>query len=346
MSFPAYVNDILAQPEALRRCMSAYSAETLRPLAAKLRDGEFDRVVVTGMGASWSAAYPACLALSRLGLPVLRVETSELYHSCPDQVGPATLLWVISQSGRSAEVVGLLEKLQERQHTALLAITNTPDSPLFRQADCALLLQAGDEYTVSTKTYLNTLALAQLVATQLCGDELEPAKAALLSAGDALQSYLAAWSDHVVRWKELLNPERHLFLLGRGFSRATVETGALILKEASKVPAEGMDAGEFRHGPFELVDERLSALVFAGDAATQALNHRLALDILDHGGQPLWLSEEEDDRLPSVRIPAVEPVARPLAEILPVQMLTIALAEQQGLVPGAFRHLGKVVDKE
>ncbi len=341
-----YVQDILSQPQALRAALQGYPTRTLQSLSADLAKAAFDRILITGMGASLNGSYPAVLRLSRLPLPVQWVETSELAHFSAGQITRRTLLWVISQSGRSAEIVRLLELCRDHPPAALLAVTNETDSPLADAADFLLPLNAGAEYTVSTRTYLNTLAVMGLAATQLLDEPLQASLDAFYAAADAADGYLQRLEEHRQSLVSLAETLQTLLLVGRGSSLAAVFNGALVLKEAAKFPAEGMSAAQFRHGPFELVDSSLCVAVFGGDEPARGLNLNLAKDILRHGGQAVWIDTHPEPDFPAWLIPQTSPLTRPVLEILPVQVLSIALAKLRGFVPGHFRHLGKVVLQE
>ena len=103
-----YLQDILSQPAALRTALENYSTSTLEQI--KLAD--FDRVILSGMGSSYNAAYPALIELAQQPVPVQLVNAAELLHSLSGMIGPRSLLWLNSQSGRSAELVHLLERIQ------------------------------------------------------------------------------------------------------------------------------------------------------------------------------------------------------------------------------------------
>ena len=119
-----------------------------------------------------------------------------------------------------------------------------------------------------------------------------------------------------------------------------------INKEAAKCAFEGMHAADFRHGPLELVSERFAALVFAGSAQTSALNRELAREIISYGGRVIWLDSSPDPEIPTLLYPMTSELTRPLVEILPMQMLTLVIANRKGLQAGKFRHVSKVTSRE
>ena len=177
-----YLQNILEQPAALQRWLDSTDSvdyAAFQHIRAQLSSGKFQRVILTGMGSSYHASHSILLPLLNQGIPALLLETSELLHYAPTLCAPGSLLVVVSQSGRSAEVVRLLEQVQPG--TTVIGVTNTADSPLARHAQVLLHLHAGDEFSVSCKTYLNTLAalvfLAELLSTadpQRIQMELQP----------------------------------------------------------------------------------------------------------------------------------------------------------------------------
>jgi len=341
-----YISDILAQPDALREAVDKFHARSLDSIRQRLKDGEFDRIVITGMGASYNAAYPAYLELCRQSVPVMLVNAAELIHYMDGMIGTRTLLWANSQSGRSAELLRLLERIESAPPACTLACVNDESSPLASATDVCLPIHAGTETTVSTKTYTNMLATNLLVSLNLTGVALNNLKNQILSTADKAASYLKDWQAHVAHIDSLLGKFEELFIVGRGLSMSTVWNGALICKEASKYAVEGMNAADFRHGPMELISPNLTALVLAGSPTTSALNQNLATDIIEHEGRALWIDSQPDAQLSTIVHPETAELTRPLIEILPLQLLTIALAERNGIQPGHFRVIGKVTASE
>jgi glucosamine--fructose-6-phosphate aminotransferase (isomerizing) len=348
MSIPPYIADILSQPQALQAVLEHAAEQTrgLEALTARLRSGAFDRVLLTGMGASHTVSYPAWLKLSRLPIPVSMLESAELLHYARAQVSARTLVGMTSQSGYSVEIVALLEAFAAQPPAAIIGTTNDLQSPLAQQADVTLGLYSGAEATVSTRSYVNSLTVSQLAAIQLTGGDVMQAVEALRPVPDQIAAYLADYERKVDAWKKHFGLPQKLLFVGRGASLAAVWTGAMVMKEAAKWAVEGMSAAQFRHGPLELADSNLALVVFEGSPATAAFNRSLAVEVQRLGGKVMWISSREDADLPTMTIPQGADIARPIFEILPLQMLSIALAEQNGVVPGKFRNMGKVTTTE
>lgn len=349
-----YLRDLLAQPAAM-----ADTLEALRSVELPTeRLAGYTKVVMTGMGSSLHALHPSVIRLVRAGRLAVLIETSELVHSQGDLLDERTLLVVVSQSGQSAECVLLLERLRQQvRRPYVIGVTNTAESPLGAGADAVIPVRAGVEYSVSCKTYVATLVALEWLCDCLLGvgagsEELE-------LAGPAVAGYLDGVAGHVRELTESLAGLRHLFVVGRGTSLAAVGTGALIIKEATGFHAEGMSSSAFRHGPLEMVGPGLVAVVFAGTGATAGLNHRLACDIDEAGGRAMvvqgagvagdMVGDKAGDRAGAggvapraFRLPEAPERLWPVLEILPVQMMTLALAGLAGRRPGVFERASKV----
>jgi glucosamine--fructose-6-phosphate aminotransferase (isomerizing) len=339
----AYLRDILDQPHSLKRTLAAQQvSRQLSEIAQRFQKGHFRTVVLTGMGASFHALHPLYIELVQQGLTAIMVETSELVHHQTRLLAPDNLIVVVSQSGRTVEAMRLLE--ENRGKSTVLAVTNTAGSPLAEQADATILTDAGAEFSVSCKTYVTVLMALHWLETILLQRDLVATRRALQESIPAVESYIASWKNHVRALVQLLEGIRHLFLVGRGPSLAAVGTGALIVKESAHFHAEAMSSAAFRHGPIEMLGPEVFVLVFAGSGKTTELNKRLLNDIRERKGRAEMASE--DAELVPCRLPVVPSCVQPIVEILPVQMITLALAARVGREPGRFELASKVTTTE
>jgi len=339
----AYLRDILDQPRALDETLASLEiSKTLHQLVARLQAGKFKAVVLTGMGSSFHALHPLNIELINHGLTAIMVETSELLYYGNRLFDPKTLIVAVSQSGQSAEVVRLLEINHGK--SSVIAITNTPGSPLAERADATILSQAGHEFSVSCKTYLTALMALQWLGDVVCKRDLRRTRQELKAAGPAVQDYLARWREHVQGLAPMLKGTRHLFFVGRGSSLAAVGTGALIVKESDHFHAEGMSSAAFRHGPFEMLSDETFVLIFAGDPKTRDLNQSLFEDVRAARGHAELVGEGAAS--PPCALPAAPRSIHPILEILPAQMVTLALAAQEGREAGRFELSSKITTKE
>jgi glucosamine--fructose-6-phosphate aminotransferase (isomerizing) len=338
-----YLLDILDQPRALHATLEHLQKDLhLLRRAAAIRRQPHARVVLTGMGSSLHALYPLELALTAQGETVCRAETAELIHALPALLAPDSVIVAVSQSGQSAEMIRLLDQNQRRAR--IIGVTNTENSPLHRKSDICILTHSGDEFSVSTKTYLGSLAALETLAAAWGGLDPEPLLAELSTAPESLASYLASWRDHVQRLASHLDGVRQYFILGRGRSLASCGTGALILKESTRTFAEGMSSAAFRHGPLEMVSPASLVLVFDGDPDTRHLNRKLVRTIRECGGRAETIGSES--QLTALRLPENQSRTFTLLEMAPLQMLTLAIAARTGFEAGRFRHAAKITTEE
>jgi glucosamine--fructose-6-phosphate aminotransferase (isomerizing) len=338
----AYFRDLLGQPDVLQRVITKLAETKLDPgLRSGLRTGRFRRVVLTGMGSSFQAQYPLHRSLSGAGIASHWVETAELLLGFDALYDSETLLLGVSQSGESAEVVSLVERAAEFGH--FIGITNSEQSRFGRAAGTRLTLEAGTESTVSCKTYVATLAVLHWLGAQLLRDDAGHALEELAEAESATRAYLASWREHVAELLPLLDGITSVFVTGRGDALAAAGTGGLILKESTRLHAEGMSAAAFRHGPLEMAGPNVLVLIFEGDETTAPLHRRLAQDIVRGGGKAVLIGAGFNE-LDVFRLPAVSAGVQPIVQILPVQMLSLALAARDGVEAGRFERASKITN--
>lgn len=337
-----YFSDLMSQPEALQATWEALrDTEALERAGRECVGERFERVVLTGMGGSFFGLHPLAMELAAGGWTPMMVETSELIHYYPELLNASTLVVAVSQSGKSAETVRLLELNARR--AKIIGVTNWADSPLAREADFAVMTAAGDEYTVSCKTYVTTHMALRALGAALSGADVGARVREMAPAAKVFREYLGDWKRHVDELAETLHGVRDVFLVGRGESLAAAQTGALTIKESTHFHAEGMSSAALRHGPFEMLKEGVFVGVFAGDATTRELNERLVKDVNGTAARAVLFAE---DAKGVCRLPKVPDALRTIVEVLPVQMMTLALAALAGREAGKFERATKVTAVE
>lgn len=338
-----YLRDILDQPRAVRETTTSLAnSQELNDFTKDLSPTSYESIVLTGMGGSFHVLNPLHLRLTELGFPVRMAEASELIHFMPRLLNRRTLLVVVSQSGRSAEIVRLLRKDGER--AAILGVTNDGTSPLALKSDVVALIQAGAEASVSCKTTTASLAALAWIGDRISRRDLRSSTDQLEVSALAVEQYLAHWRTHVETLCAELEGIRHLFVTGRGCSLAACGIGGMIMKEAAHFHSEGMSSAAFRHGPFEMLSEDCFVLVFAGEAIVEPLNRALVDDVRQTGARAVLVGPDAESGV--FRLPPVGKEVRPIVEMLPLQMVSLALAAIAGREAGKFDRIGKVTTSE
>lgn len=327
------------QPQALEATWKLLSGtDVFGRIGSACDRAPFQRIVLTGMGGSFFGLHPLSIELAANGWTPLMIETSELIHYYPHLLEPSTLVVAVSQSGKSAETMRLLEMTAQR--STVIGVTNWPDSPLARDADFAVLTAAGEEYSVSCKTYVTAQMAMHLLAAALCGGDATQRLREMESAPELVSQYLNGWENHVAEAIESLREVRDVFLVGRGPSMASASTGALTIKESAHFHAEGMSSAAFRHGPFEMLHAGIFVGVFAGEERTRALNDGLLRDLAATPARSSMFSPDAEHAW--CGLPKTGETLRTIVEILPVQMMTLALAALANREAGKFERATKV----
>jgi glucosamine--fructose-6-phosphate aminotransferase (isomerizing) len=352
-NFPdPFLAEIAGQPDALRRAAGALADDrsTLQSLAE--RTAGVVGVVFTGMGSSYDACYPAVNELAARGVLAVHVDTAELLHFRTNLLAPGTPLVVVSQSGRSAEVVRLAELVADRPDRPLvLSVTNGLDNVLGDRADLRLDTRAGVETGPSTMTFAASIVQLAGVAGAMSGRPVGTSVEGITTAAEETAAAIEAMLDDATEIGERLagavSGRGVVAVLGRGPARAAAEMGALTLKE-SGVMAESFATAAFRHGPFELAGPDLAAIVLATEPETRTLDLGLAGDLVAAGASVVVVGPR-DQAPPGPTIVPFPPLHRllaPAASVVPIQLLARRLATELGRVPGAYTTASKVTTRE
>lgn len=322
------LDDILRQPAALRGVLARLSgSEALRRARAVLDAASEVRVV--GIGASFHAAT----AVATLREGARADDASELLHATSFRRGTALL--VLSRSGRSVEVVGLLE-IAARHGLRVVAVTNDAESPLARGADVVLPLGVAFDHAVSIVTY-SALALAGALAV------VPPPP--LDDAFGRLPSAIVEWSAALEAWAPPAGPA---YFLGRGGSLATAHEARLLWEEAAKAPATALTTGGFRHGPQEVVRPGLLVGLWIHAARRRPEDLALSRDLRSLGAHVMAVGQ----RLPAdagdlvVQVPSMDPDWQFVLDAIPAQLAAERAARARGVDCDAFRLCEHVVVSE
>jgi glucosamine--fructose-6-phosphate aminotransferase (isomerizing) len=308
------------------------------------------------MGSSFDAGHVLVTVLAETGTPVHLVNAAELLHFGTSTLDRASTLVIVSQSGRSVEVVRLLERLAERgERPFVVAVTNGRGNPLARSADVAFDTAVGDELGPATMTFAASLvvldALGRVLAagataevSAICAQVAADAEGAAAAIDRLLADRLGVTST-MVDW---VGGRANIVILGRGVARAAADMASLTLKEVSGTAAESLITADFRHGPLELVGEDLAVAFMALEPATASIDLAFAAE-LSEGAASVLVIGEGDGPVLGPRSIAIDPVDRRLAPavgVVPFQLLARELAIARGRQPGRFGLASKVTTRE
>ena len=320
-----------------------------------------DKVLLLACGTSWHAALVGKFLIEQLaGLPTEVDYGSEFRYRKPI-VNDRTLAVVITQSGETADTLAALREAKSRGARSL-AICNVVGSMATREADGTLYTHAGPEIGVaSTKAFTCQLVALHLLALylgQVRGRLDEAARRAriddLLKLPAALEAVLKT-SGAVTEIAARFYNRSDFLYLGRGINYPIALEGALKLKEISYIHAEGYPAGEMKHGPIALIDEKMPVVAIA---PADHVYEKMVSNIQEAKarlGSVIAITTEGDDTIPGIldrnvdailAIPAISPELAPIAIAIPLQLLAYHIAVRRGCDVDQPRNLAKSVTVE
>ncbi len=340
------LQDILNQPLSLAesiRYQFGPGQDDIQRAGKLLTDSP--AVLLTGMGSSLDACHPLASYLASKGVQPLVFDTGELLHFGSRLLDSEIPRIFVSRSGETVEILGLLDKSRRKGNT--IGVSNVPDSPLLRQADYPVLIGSDADQLVAVQTYSATIPVLLALGKAAFGELNDSWRAEVEGLVEPLQSLVRDCEHRSQELRGFLRAGHGVHFLGRGPSTASTHEGSLLFNEVAKTPAVAMSAGNFRHGPIEVVDEAFSAFVFATQSDTRELDLALARNVIRFGGQ-VQIVASGMARAAEIAwpIPDVSGLLAPVLEIVPVQLAAYRLAEWKGLTPGEFRYSGAVTRSE
>ena len=344
-----YLEDVCTQPEQLRNTLHFYETSDILVKLNQICRPSFHRLVFSGMGSSHFCAAAASLYLKQHGINSEIISTGELLYYEQSSLDQDTLLVLISQSGESAEIIRLLQTIDNK--ITVIAVTNDPTSTLARRSRIVLPLLVDPEEAVTTRTYLASVCVTLLFAEIFLSGNSFPMLENLKNAVSILQSVIADHIQITEKLQPFLENCHVVSIMGRGFSLGSVQAGALFFREIVKLPAMDFDEAEFKHGPLEMVEPGFHAIIFAPSGPGAMINCRMAENIVNKGGTVILITDEstsikERDRLIIVRLKDAEEYLVPVFQIVPVQLAANELAKRRGIQAGKFRWGSKIMSSE
>ena len=361
------LNEIHEMPQTVRNTLAGridghsgmVKLEELAFDLAELRNFSWIRIV--GSGTSRYAGLFGKYVIEELaGIPVDVDYSSELELRGISSAPPPLSIF-ISQSGETADTLAALRKAK-REGSRTLAICNVDRSSIMREADAALPIKAGPELSVpSTKAFggqltcLILLALYLTQARQKQSSDLVSRFILELEQIPGKLEILLQSADRCAQVAERYAAIPDFIFFGRGPHYPIALDGALKLKEAAHIHAEGYPGGEFKHGQITLMDDAITAVLIATRDSNSPesieryqLSVNNARDIMSLSAHLVALATDGDQEVGKVAeevlyVPQAADLLLPLLEIVPLELLAYSIAVCRGLNPDKPRNLTKAV---
>ena len=318
------------------------------------------RVVIVACGTSYHAGLVGRYAIEGWSrVPVEMDIASEFRYRNP-VLDERDLVIGISQSGETADTLAAMRLARERG-AKVLAITNIMGSQATRDADGVLFTRAGLEIGVAaTKTFVAQVAAMYLFALKLAQvrgtlePERDPASSCAELRADAAPDQRAARRASTSRSSEIAEhwKDAGFFLyLGRHVGLPICLEGALKLKEISYIPTDAYAAGEMKHGPIALLDERTPVVCVATDSPVLDKVLSNIAEVRARGAHVIAVATEGNDQVAEhaeevVEVPRTDWLLQPILAVIPLQLLAYHIARARGLNVDQPRNLAKTVTVE
>jgi glucosamine--fructose-6-phosphate aminotransferase (isomerizing) len=352
--------EIHDQPEGCQRTIAAY-VDTLADRAAMPGGIDFaalERIQIVACGTSYIAGLMGKYLIERLADLPVDVEIASEFRYREPSLKSGSLVIAMSQSGETADTLAALRYCQAKGMQSA-AVVNAAESTMAREVDVVWPIHCGPEIGVaSTKAFtaqvsvLTALAVAAARARGKIDAAEEQRLVRVLLEAPRLIAESIQLEDAVREVAIEISKARDVLYLGRGPMYPLALEGALKLKEISYIHAEGYAAGELKHGPIALVDEKTPIVILAPFDSYFEKSASNMSEVMARGGQVVFITDPEGEQhAPAgarvvVTAPRCDPLIAPLVMAAPIQLLAYYVAVQKGADVDQPRNLAKSVTVE
>jgi glucosamine--fructose-6-phosphate aminotransferase (isomerizing) len=356
------LKEIFEQPDSVQNAMrgrllveeGAARLDGLNLVMQQLR--QINRIIIAACGTSWHAALVGEYMIEELAGVNVEVEYASEFRYRNPIIDPHTLVFVISQSGETADTLAALREAANKGAT-VLGICNVVGSSIARETHGGVYLHAGPEIGVaSTKAFTSQLTVLALL-TLLLGRirrishdegitiaralvEIPSQIKRILKQNSAIKTIAGRYSRH-----------NNFIYLGRSYNFPVALEGALKLKEISYIHAEGYPAAEMKHGPIALIDKDMPSVVIAlKDSVYEKVLSNIQ-EVNARGGKVIAIATEGDKNIRKyaahvIYVPSTIPMLSPLLSVIPLQLLAYHIAAIRKCEIDQPRNLAKSVTVE
>jgi glutamine---fructose-6-phosphate transaminase (isomerizing) len=363
------LKEIYEQPTAIAKTIEQHLKNDiifpgeLNPIESALLT--FEKLIIAASGSSRHAGLAGEIMIEDLSGVAVDVEYASEYCYRSTHAAVDPIVMVITQSGETADTIAAQREALTRG-VKTIAISNVPNTTIVREAGAALISGAGPELSIpATKSFTTQLTILYLMALffarrrgRMTSEVTRSYLQRLEQLPDAIDAKLDMWDKLAEQFGAIHFKAEKFLYLGRGVHYAIAREGALKLKEISYAHAEGYPAGELKHGPNALVDDKLPVVVLATcDHADpdSVLRYRRTLEVMkevrSRRGPLVTVATEGDTEVESIAdhvfyVPAATELLLPILEVIPLQLFAYHVAVNKGYDVDHPRNLVKAVVTE
>jgi glutamine---fructose-6-phosphate transaminase (isomerizing) len=325
----------------------------------------FEKLIIAASGSSRHAGLAGEIMIEDLSGVAVDVEYASEYCYRSTHAAVEPLVMVVTQSGETADTIAAQREALTRG-VKTIAVSNVADATIPREASAALITGAGPELAVpATKSFTTQLTILYLMALflarkrgRMTSEVTRSYLHRLSRLPDQIEGHLNTWDQLAERFAEKHFRAENFLYLGRGVHYAIAREGALKLKETSYAHAEGYPAGELKHGPNALVDDKLPVVVLAtydGSDPDSVLRYQRTLEVMkevkSRRGHVVSVATEGDKQIGNIAddvffVPSAPELLLPIVEVIPLQLFAFHVATKKGYDVDRPRNLVKAVVTE
>jgi glutamine---fructose-6-phosphate transaminase (isomerizing) len=356
------LKEIYEQPESIRNAIRGrllvdegrVKLGGLEPALDKLLQAH--RLLITACGTSWHAALVGKHMFEQLARIPVEVDYASEFRYRNPIVHSDDVLFVISQSGETADTLAALREAKKKSAT-VFGIVNVVGSSIARETDAGVYIHAGPEIGVaSTKAFTSQLAVLSLIALFIGRHRglLDEQAKQLIDDLAAIPAKIQRVLDRAEEIKKIayeFKDAKNFLYLGRGSNFPTALEGALKLKEISYIHAEGYPAAEMKHGPIALIDKDMPVVfIVPKDPIYEKITSNMQ-EVKARKGRIIAVANEDDEEIEKIaefviRVPRTYGYFGPIVNVIPLQLLAYYVAVARGCNVDQPRNLAKSVTVE
>ncbi len=356
------LKEIYDQPEAIGRLLSSRFEEEFGAICLKdmgIDEGallETSRILILACGTSWHAGCLGAYLFESLSRTPTQVEISSEFRYKNPIVLKDTLVIAISQSGETADTIAAVRELKAKG-AKVIAICNREESSLARLTDHTLLIKAGPEVGVcSTKAFTNQVVLLSLLALHLgrmhhLSKEEGVHFIKEIKKLPALATEILKQSKLIEKLAKKYNHHHNFFYIGRSYMYPASLEAALKLKEISYINAQAYPAGELKHGPIALIDEKCPTVALCSNQHTYAKMLSNLMEVKARSGPIIAFATKGSPNIDKIAddvfwLPKVCDEFAAIPTSIALQLFAYYMAKQRGCDIDHPRNLAKSVTVE
>ena len=310
------------QGKVLKDCLDAYLKEGIKSLEdiyEAYKKGNYKKIVFSGMGSSYYAPYSVAGYLTEHGVPSVVINAAELSGPQFNLIDKETLIIIVSQSGNSPEVIDLLKKVY-RQFT-VVGIVNNEESYLGTHCDFKIPMLSGYEDYISSKSYLNSIVILQILAAKLTGALNNEFQDSLYNVARWTIDMLENFESNKKDIMNFVNETKIFDFIGNYSSISTINQAALIFREGPRYPTAAIMANEYSHGCHLLNKKGSTLVIFDYQCKEGTVEEAMRKYAIKNEGKVIVITCSEKllstEDMKVITYPSVPEWIAPAAQIIP-----------------------------